>query len=84
MRVKRIVLRAADEAREVPMDHPDFTGGWWAIEHDGPVMSRWTDGAAALPLPPMRGPVLLEIHLAGAMIYHEDAVAAGGTERRAA
>ena len=47
-------------------------------------MSRWTDGAAVLPLPPMRGPALLEIHLAGAMTYVEDAVPVDGTERRAA
>ena len=42
MRVKRIVLRDGDETREVPMDHPDITRGWWNIEHDGPMMSRWT------------------------------------------
>ena len=60
------------------MDHPDITRGWWDIEHDGPMMSRWTDGAAVLPLPPMRGPVMLEIHLAGTMTFLEDAVAVGG------
>ena len=32
-------------------------------------MSRWTDGEAVLPLPAMRGGVMLEIHLAGAMTY---------------
>ena len=61
------------------MDHPDITRGWWDIEHDGPMMSRWTDGEAVLPLPPMRGPAMLEVHLAGAMTYLED-----GAERRAA
>ena len=25
--------------------------GWWAVERDGQVMSRWTDGDAAVPLP---------------------------------
>ena len=84
VRVKRIVLRDADETREVPMDHPDLTRGWWDIEHDGPMMSRWTDGEAVLPLPPMRGPAMLEIHLAGAMTYVVDAAPEGGTERRAA
>ena len=84
MRVKRIVLRGADEVREVPMDHPGFTRGWWDIEHDGAMMSRWTDGEAVLPLPPMRGPAMLEIHLAGAMIYVEDATPVDGAERRAA
>ena len=84
MRVKRLVLRGANEAREVPVDHPDLNQGWWAIEQDGPMMSRWTDGEAVLPLPTMRGRVVLEIHLAGAMTFVEDAVPEGGTERRAA
>ncbi len=84
MRVKRIVLRGADETREVAIDHPDFARGWWEIEHDGPVMSRWTDGAAVLPLPAMHGFILLEIHLAGAMTYLEDTVLTGGTGRHAA
>jgi hypothetical protein len=47
-------------------------------------MSRWTDGEAVLPLPAMRGPVMLEIHLAGPMTYVVDAAPEGGTERRAA
>ena len=84
MRVSRIVLRGADETREVAMDDPGFARGWWEIEHDGPVMSRWTDGEAILPLPPVRGSILLEIHLAGAMTYTADAVPVEGTERRAA
>ena len=56
------------------MDHPDLTRGWWAVERDGQMMSRWTDGEAVLPLPAMRGHVMLEIHLAGSMIYAVDAV----------
>jgi hypothetical protein len=67
--VKRIVLRSAGEMREVPIDHPDLTRGWWAVEQDGSMMSRWTDGEAVLPLPAMSGIVMLEIHLAGSMIY---------------
>ncbi len=80
--VKRIVLRGADQTREVAVDHPDFARGWWAIEPDGSIMSRWTDGAAVLPR--MRGPVLLEIQLAGATTYVEDAASVGGTEYHAA
>ena len=57
--VKRIVLRGVDELREVPVDHPELTRGWWAVERDGQIMSRWTDGEAALPLPAMRGIVML-------------------------
>jgi hypothetical protein len=81
VRVKRIVLREGDETREVPMDHPDIACGWWDIERDGPMMSRWTDGDAVLPLPPTRGPAMLEIHLAGAMTYAVDAVADEVAER---
>jgi hypothetical protein len=55
------------------VDHPDLTRGWWAIERDGQMISRWTDGEAVLPLPAMRGIVMLEIHLAGTMIYTVDA-----------
>ncbi len=84
VRVKRIVLRGAATLREIPVDHPDLTGGWWAVERDGQGMSRWSDGAAQLRLPPMPSPVVLEIHLAGMMTYVEDAVPIGGTEYRAA
>ena len=60
VRVRRIVLRGADETREVPMDHPGLTEGWWAVERDGQVTSRWTDGEVVLPLPAMHGHVMLE------------------------
>jgi hypothetical protein len=84
VRVKRIVLRSEEELREVPVDRPDLTRGWWAAERDGQAMCRWTDGEAVLPLPALRGIVVLEIHLTGSMTYVVDAVHAGGTERRAA
>jgi hypothetical protein len=51
------------------MDHPDLSKGWWDIERDGQMMSRWTDGNATVPLLGMDGHVMLEIHLAGEMIY---------------
>ena len=79
-----VVLRGADELREVPVDHPDLARGWWAVEHDGQIISRWTDGEAELPLPAMNGHVMLELHLAGSMVYAVDAASAGGMERRAA
>jgi Hint domain len=81
VRVKRIVLRGADELREVPVDHPDLTRGWWGVEREGQIMSRWTDGEAVLPLPAMRGPVMLEFHLAGSMSYAVDAAPEVGTDR---
>ena len=73
VRVKRIVLRGMNELREVPIDHPDLTKGWWDIERDGQMMSRWTDGNAVVPLPKMAGHVMLEIHLAGEMVYAVEA-----------
>jgi hypothetical protein len=84
VRVKRIVLRGTDELREIPVDHPDLSRGWWAVERDGQVMSRWTDGEAVLLLPAMRGHVMLEIHLAGSMTYVVDAACESGTGWRAA
>jgi hypothetical protein len=82
--VKRIVLRSVDEVCEVPVDHPGLTQGWWAVERDGQMMSRWTDGEAVLPLPAMRGNVMPEIHLAGSMTFILETAPEGGTELRAA
>jgi Hint domain len=82
--VKGMVLRGVDELHEIPVDHPGLTQGWWAVERDGQIMSRWTDGEAVLALPAMRGTVMLEIHLAGSMTYVVDAVPEGGIERRTA
>jgi len=82
--VTRLVLRGADEVREVPVDHPDLVNGWWAVEHNGQMMSRWTDGEAVLPLPPVRGIAMLEVHLAGAMTYAVDATPDEVAERHAA
>jgi hypothetical protein len=69
VRVARIVLRGADDLREIPVDHPSLAKGWWAIERDGVAMLRWTDGDAVVPLPVMEGDVLLELHLGGTMTY---------------
>ena len=84
VRVKRIVLRSADDLLEIPVDHPSLARGWWAVERDGQILSRWTAGDAVMPLPVMTGNVMLEIHLAGLMIYAMDAAREDGTERRAA
>jgi Hint domain len=82
--VKRIVLRGADELREIPVDHPDLSRGWWAVERDGQLMSRWTNGEAVLPLPEMSGHVMLEIHLAGSIIYTVDVATEDGAQQRVA
>lgn len=82
VQISRIVLRGADLARDVPIDHPDLQKGWWAVEQDGLVLRRWTDGDAVLPLPETHGGVMLEIYLAGKMTYLADT--APVAERRAA
>jgi hypothetical protein len=48
------------------------------------IMSRRTDGEAVLPLPAIRGIVILEIHLVGSMTYAVDAAPEDRAERRAA
>ena len=49
--VERILLRGASEMREVPLDHPALSQGWWAVERDGsgaaPVDRRRGRAAAA-------------------------------------
>jgi hypothetical protein len=84
IRVNRIVLRGANELREIPMDHPDLTKGWWDIERDGQMMSRWTDGDAVVPVPKMDGHVMLEVHLAGEMVYAVETEQESQAESRAA
>ncbi len=65
--VERIIFHGRSGRTDVPMDHPDLKDGWHCPEQDGLRLWRWTDGDAALPLPP--GATLLEIHLAGAAEY---------------
>jgi hypothetical protein len=64
--VERIVLRSAVDVRDVPVDHPSLSRGWWAVESSGAAMRRWTDGNAVLPLPEMAGPTMLEIRATSA------------------
>jgi hypothetical protein len=54
------------------------------VERDGPHSARWTDGEAGLPVPEMSGHVILEVHLAGEMVYAADTGAANATGRRVA
>ena len=39
------------------------------MERDGQIISRWTHGDAVLLLPVLSGHAMLEIQLAGSMIY---------------
>ena len=78
--VERVVLRGANELRELPVDHPDLSQGWHAVERHGGSQGRWTNGDAVLPLPVLVGPIMLEIRAGnGGMNYLTD----GDQERRA-
>ena len=59
--VERIMLRCGAEVLAIPVDHPDLTRGWWAVERRGAELRRWTNGDAVLPLPVSNGPFILEI-----------------------
>ena len=72
--IRHMVLRAGAEERIVPADHPGLTRGWHPVERDEAGSTwRWTEGRAHLPLGPLSGPAVLELHLAGAMNYRIDA-----------
>ena len=74
--VARIVLRTGTQSQDIPVDHPGLRQGWWAVEADGAGLSRWTNGDATLPLPPVFGPCTLEVTLRHATTYALAAVPA--------
>jgi hypothetical protein len=80
--VNRIILRDAEELCEVPVDSPNFTLGWWAVEREGIALRRWTDGDAVLPLPTLDGATVLEIRTGTA--EHSYPVTASQSGRAAA
>ena len=68
--VHGILLRNSLGMRELPIDHPCLTNGWWEVERSAEKLSRWTDGDAVLALPTLPGPTLLEIRVhEGSMVY---------------
>jgi len=69
--VERIVIDDGVSRRQIPVDHPTLTQGWWEPERDGTQMRRWTAGAATLDLPIGAG--MVEVHLAGEMTYPVEA-----------
>ncbi len=68
--VHRIVWHEDNLPRALAMDHPALRDGWWQPEFDGPVMRRWTNGDAILPVP--REARMIEIYLSGTMDYDID------------
>jgi len=65
--VRRLRLHTADGLREIAMDAPFLSDGWWASERAPGALWRWTDGAARIPL--SDAPTMLEVELHGAHRY---------------
>jgi hypothetical protein len=65
-----IGFHTIDKLVKLPMDHPCLSEGWWAAEVQGDSLLRWTNGNALIRLPPnVIGSTVLEVQLAGEMIY---------------
>ena len=61
--VSRLTLLTCDGVETIPLDHPSFGDGWWAVEwHGATALRRWTDGQARLPIQTGH-PTLLEVEL---------------------
>ena len=68
--ISRITFHTKDGVMEMPMDHPTLTDGWWSTECQGKSLIRWTNGDARLKFPEsVCGQAVLEIHVAGDMVY---------------
>ena len=68
--VERILLHGSGGIRQIPLDHPQLSQGWWAVERYGAVLRRWTDGNAVVLLPELHAPTVLEIRASrGGMAY---------------
>lgn len=69
VRVSRITIGDGEGVADVPLDHPALRDGWWGAERLGREITRWTDGDAALALPPCPTAIILRIRLAGQPTY---------------
>lgn len=73
--VKRLIVRCDREVTEIALDDPRLVDGWWAVEHGGSGLWRWTNGNAVLPS--SDGPLILEVHVGETGTYlWEDKTAA--------
>jgi hypothetical protein len=68
--VIRITLLGANALKDVPLDHPSLSQGWWALERDGVTMRRWTNGNAVLPLLAAQDTRFLTIKVANAELEY--------------
>jgi hypothetical protein len=71
--VRRLRIHGDDGLRDIPVDAPALTSGWWTAEHAPGGLWRWTDGAASVPVP--AGATMLEVELHAAHRYPVDDVA---------
>ncbi|HXT81887.1 MAG TPA: Hint domain-containing protein, partial [Acetobacteraceae bacterium] len=46
VQVQGIRFHTVSDRRDVPVDHPALSEGWWAPERNGAALWRWTDGDA--------------------------------------
>jgi hypothetical protein len=76
--VRRITLRGREGMIELPPDHPGLTQGWFRVERDNATMWRWMNGNAIVPVPPMDGPLMVEVHVGMSMNHIVDAAASTG------
>ncbi len=63
----RIICQETIGPREIPLDHPDLTEGWWQVEATPNQSRRWTNGDALLVVP--SATKMVRIKLAGALSY---------------
>jgi Hint domain len=70
VKIRRLILARGREVREIAIDDPSLTRGWWQVERD-PSICRWTNGDALLP--PLVG--VLTVELAGTMRYQTEIAA---------
>ena len=63
VRVTGLRLQHGSRWRDIALDDPALSRGWWAVESEADGPRRWTDGAAWLPAPDAAGPALLEIRI---------------------
>jgi hypothetical protein len=72
--VRGLTVRTGNLVVPVPLDHPDLGEGWWRPEWHGPTtLCRWTNGDAVVAMPDVAptefGPCLLEVEIAGTVLY---------------
>jgi len=77
--VRRISVRDGGAVTDLALDHPELRLGWWAVEHHGLAMVRWTDGDATIPIG-SGGARLLEI-TAGRLVGYMAAAEQPGLAR---